>query len=412
LTESRALGHTWLPPLGTTSLDDVSGAMKMQVVRSRSNLLKRLLQWGWALIPTALLTASPVNVWAQAPSSEALTPDQHKSSTPWNPLTWQWVPTDAEIQKYRQSWNPLTHGPVLVTIADTLPPGQLYVRPFIYAQIAERSYTNQFAVGQGQRSGPVHLYSVQDPYLQFGYGINNHFQFGMATSMNSWWANDSEGYNQGRGGPWKTNTGMGDTSIYFKYRPIVQDPGNWRPSMTFHTQLNLPTGTWFTDTKKPPGGFAPIGRLPTTQFGSLAVTEGAVFRKNLEPFRINAGMYYTYHPPGNEGGDTTYVSDILNTRLVVEYIVSEKYGLAYNLELVSLHHMAWRTDGHAINRGPANGATTLGVEPAVQWRFGDSNFMAAAGCLFTVAGQNALDSIYPNVSLFWYWSETGKIIMR
>jgi hypothetical protein len=42
-----------------------------------------------------------------------------------------WVPTDEEIERYRSSWNPLTHGPILVTIADTLPKGQFYIRPFI-----------------------------------------------------------------------------------------------------------------------------------------------------------------------------------------------------------------------------------------------------------------------------------------
>jgi hypothetical protein len=74
--------------------------------------------------------------------------------------------------------------------------------------------------------------------------------------------------------------------------------------------------------------------------------------------------------------------------------------------------MSWRADGHAINRGPTRGSTILGIEPAIQWRFGNSNFLAAAGVLFTVAGQNSLDSFYPNFSIFWYWSETGKVIMR
>jgi hypothetical protein len=206
--------------------------------------------------------------------------------------------------------------------------------------------------------------------------------------------------------------GLGDTSLYFKYRPIVQDPDGWRPTMTFHTQLGLPTGKWLTGTEKPPGGFAPVGRLPTTQFGSLALTEGLVFRKNLRPFRINAGMYYTYHPPGSEGSENTYVADILNTRIVLEHIVNERRGLAYNLEFVGLHGMSWRADGHPINRGPRNGSNIIGIEPAVQWRFGNSNFLGAAGVLFIVAGQNALDSIFPNFSVFWYWSETGTVIMR
>ena len=72
----------------------------------------------------------------------------------------------------------------------------------------------------------------------------------------------------------------------------------------------------------------------------------------------------------------------------------------------------WRADGHAINRGQRSGSTTLGIEPAFQWRFGDSNFVGAAGVLFTVAGQNALDAIYPNFSIQWYWRKAGKVIMQ
>jgi hypothetical protein len=325
---------------------------------------------------------------------------------------WSWVPSDEEIAKYRNSWNPLTHGPILVTIADTLPPGQLYLRPFIYSQISEHQYGNRLTLATERQSGSAHLYSVQHPYLQFGYGITKHTQFGAATSVSTFWVNDSDAFNRGQGGPWTTNTGLGDTSVYFKYRPVVQDPDTRRPSVTLHTQLGLPTGKWLTDTQKPPGGFAPVGRLPTTQFGSLAVTEGVVLRKNIEPFRINAGMYYTYHPPGSEGPDNTYVGDILNTRLVIEHILDEARGLAYNIEFVGLHGLTWRADGHAINRGPQNGSNQLGIEPAIQWRFGRSNFFGAAGVLFTVAGQNALDSFFPNFSVFWYWSESGKIIMR
>lgn len=325
---------------------------------------------------------------------------------------WEWFPSEEELQKYRQSWNPLTHGPILVTIADTLPKGQLYTRPFIYSQISEHQYGNQLAFASERRSGGAHLYSVQHPFLQAGYGLTNHIQLGAATSVSSFWAKDSDAFNRGEGGPWKTNTGLGDTSLYFKYRAVIQDPDTWRPTMTFHTQLGLPTGKWFTATEKPPGGFAPVGRLPTTQFGSLALTEGIVLRKNLEPFRINAGVYYTYHPPGSEGNQNTYVGDIINTRLIFEHILDEKRGLGYNVEIVGLHGMSWRADGHPMNRGPSNGSTILGVEPAIQWRFGDSNFVGAAGVLFTVAGQNTLDSIFPNFSVFWYWSETGKVLMR
>jgi len=32
--------------------------------------------------------------------------------------------------------------------------------------------------------------------------------------------------------------------------------------------------------------------------------------------------------------------------------------------------------------------------------------------LFTAAGQNSIDAIYPNFSFFWYWNKGKQVIMR
>jgi hypothetical protein len=327
-------------------------------------------------------------------------------------LAWEWVPSEQEIKNYRQSWNPFSHGPMLLQAVDIQPKGQLSIRPFIFSQIGEKSYGNRLTLPTDRKDGPVHLYSVQHPFLNATYGITNHIELGLATSVASFWAKDTEEFNKGKGGPWTTNTGLGDTSLVIKYRPIVQNPETWRPSLTLYNQLVLPTGTWFTDTKKPPGGFAPLGRFPATQFGALGLTEGILFRKNTKPFRISGGVFYTYAMPGSEGGTTTYVPDLVNTRLIFEHILDDKKGLGYNIEFIGLHGLTWRADGHALNRGKQNGFNILGIEPAIQWRFGQSNFVGGVGVLFTVAGQNALDAVYPNFSIFWYWSKTGKVIMR
>jgi hypothetical protein len=108
---------------------------------------------------------------------------------------------------------------------------------------------------------------------------------------------------------------------------------------------------------------------------------------------------------------TTYSGDVINTRLIFEHILNDEKGLAYNLEFVGLHGLTWRADGHAINSGQKSGFTILGVEPVIQYRFSEA-IVAAAGVLFTVAGQNAIDAIYPNFSVFWYWNKSGKVIMR
>lgn len=128
----------------------------------------------------------------------------------------------------------------------------------------------------------------------------------------------------------------------------------------------LPTIRW-TGTERPPGGFAPLGRLPATRFGELGFTEGITFRKNRNPFRISGGVYYTYSAPGSDAGRTTYVGDIINTRLI--------------------------------------------FEPVIQFKFTDS-LVKAVGMLFTVAGQNARDAIYPNFSFQWYWNKGKQVIMR
>jgi hypothetical protein len=327
-------------------------------------------------------------------------------------IAWQWVPSDEEILRYRQSWNPFSHGPILISAVDIQPKGQLHLRPFIFSQIGERSFGNRFALSTESRGGPIHLYSVQHPFLQTAYGLTDHIEIGGATSLNTFWARDSDSFNRGQGGPVKVNTGIGDTSLIVKYRPIIQAPDTRRPSVTFFTQLVLPTGRWLTATERPPGGFSPLGRFPGTRAGEIGFSEGILFRKNLRPFRISGGVFYTYAAPGSVGEQTTYYGDVVNTRLTFEHILDDQRGFGYNIELVSLHGLTWRADGHAVNAGQQSGFSVLGIEPALQWRFGRSNFVGAAGVLFTVAGQNALDSIYPNFSLFWYWSQSGKVIMR
>lgn len=315
----------------------------------------------------------------------------------------EWTPSDEEIQRYRKSWNPFSHGPILLQAVDIQPKGQLSVRPFLFSQLGEHSYGNRFSLVTDRTNGPVHLYSLA-PSVNASYGLTNHVELGAATSLNAFWAQDAQGR-------FNTDTGLGDTSLIIKYRPIVQDPDGWRPSITLFSQLVLPTSRWITGTERPPGGFAPLGRLPNTRFGELGLTEGVMYRKNFRPFRISAAVFYTYSPPGNQGTMTTYTGDVVNTRLIFEHVLNEKRGLAYNIEFVGLHGLTWRADGHAITAGQKSGFTVLGIEPVIQYKFSDS-IVAAAGVLFTVAGQNAIDAIYPNFSIFWYWSKTGKVVMR
>lgn len=321
-----------------------------------------------------------------------------------------WTPSDEEIQHYRRSWNPFSEGPLLIQSVDIHPKGQLSVRPFLFSQISEHSYGNTLSAPGNRKNGSSHLYAVS-PLVTTTYGLTDHVELGAATSWNTFWARDSQGVTTGQGGPLTTNTGLGDLSIILKYRPVVQDPDSARPSFTNYNQLVLPTGRWVTGTERPPGGLAPLGRLPATRFGELAFTEGLTFRKNNQPYRISGGIYYTFSAPGSDAGQTTYVGDIINTRLTYEHFLDDKEGLAVNIELATVHTATWRADGHSINRGARGGSTVVGIEPAIQWRFSDSIVMGA-GVLFTAAGQNVADAIYPNFAIQWYWNQGKKVIMR
>jgi hypothetical protein len=63
---------------------------------------------------------TPDRGWAEesSPPPTPSTESPHADGSLWNPLTWKWVPTEEEIQKYRSSWNPFSHGPILNTGID------------------------------------------------------------------------------------------------------------------------------------------------------------------------------------------------------------------------------------------------------------------------------------------------------
>lgn len=317
----------------------------------------------------------------------------------------QWVPTEEEIRKYRRSWNPLTNGPILISGVDISPEGQYHAHPFFFAQISDRQYRNQLTTRTYPPS--ARLYSLS-PLVNFAYGWSDHIETelsfkGLAFTQN------------GPGDKEATSVGPADTSIFIKYRPIIQDPDGWRPSLTTFNQIVLPTDKW-TGTAKPPGGFTPIGRLPSTKFGALTWTEGLETRKNLRPFRISAGVFYSYHFPGHEEGLNTYPGDIINTRLIIEHILDDKRGFGYSLEFAGLHQLTWRADGHPVNVHPLDGLNTqnrtsslniIGVEPAIQFKIAE-NIVGAAGVLVPIAGQNTAAGIFPNFSIYFYGARGGK----
>jgi hypothetical protein len=327
---------------------------------------------------------------------------------PIHTAAWEWVPSQEEIQKYRRSWNPLANGPILLSGVDIQPKGQFLFQPFVFGQISNQRFGNQLTTDSVD--SPVHLRAVA-PTGIFAYGITDHLEANVVFS-GIWF--EASGANGSGGQRTMSETGIGDTTIYLKYRPIVQDPDTWRPSITIYNQIALPSSDWF-GTKSIPGGFSPLGRLPATRFGALSFTEGVLFRKNLRPFRFSGGVFYTYTAPGETAGVTTYPGDIVNTRFIVEHILDDERGFGYNLEFVTLHGLPYRLDGKTVNIAPTS-FDLFGVQPTLQYKFtsdGDGpQLVGAVGVLFTIAGRNNLDAVYPNLSLYYYWSSKGKVLMR
>jgi hypothetical protein len=165
----------------------------------------------------------------------------------------------------------------------------------------------------------------------------------------------------------------------------------------------LPTSDWAGSIGTPPvpGGFAPLGRLPSTHFGAPELTEAILFRKNLQPFRVSGGVYYSYGPPSTNSGVTQYYGDIFQYRLAFEQFLDESRGLAYAVEFVGIHGFPFRLDGKNVDAG----------RQTIEYNFTD-RIVGAAGVLLTAAGYDDVAAVYPNLSVYYYWNPRGKVLAR
>ncbi len=200
-----------------------------------------------------------------------------------------------------------------------------------------------------------------------------------------------------------------------KYRPIVQNPDSWGPSISLYSKLSLPTNQWF-GTPEVPGGFTPLSRVPSSRFGAVAVTEGFLFRNNLQPFRVTANLYYTYNAAGSgpEPGVTVYGGDLINGHLPLEHVLDEATGFGYLLELTTLNQLNNGLDGHSTNTTPAT-FSLVGIQPGLEYTFSRyetrAKLVGAIGVMFTVAGQNDIRATYPNISVKYFsTSPSGAVV--
>lgn len=240
------------------------------------------------------------------------------------------VTTEAEIPKYRAIWNPFSHGPILIQAVDIHSAGHFSIRPFSFTKIVEKSYGNQLVPFTEAKPGPVHVYSVQHPFINGAYGLTNHIEVGFRRSVNTFWAKDTT-TNNGTGSPWTVNTGLGDTTITH----ISSDDsrsGHAAPlrhvcfiTGTAHRRLvhRNRNSAWRV---RP---LESVSRYPIRSIGSDG---GCDISENFKPFRMSGGAYYTYQVPRSNAGQTTYTPDLINTRLIFEQILYDKTGFGNNLE--------------------------------------------------------------------------------
>ena len=217
---------------------------------------------------------------------------------------------DDAIARYRTMWNPFSAGPELVSSADLQPRGQFFVRPYFYSEVGYAQFgswpTNVSVLDQK-------LVSIA-PQVELSNGILDWLHPEMYLPETSWWQT------AGGGKPAENGNGFGDITAFLKWRFHVQQPDDWIPSLTETVFVALPTSSWAGSAGTPPipGGFAPLGRLPSTHFGAPELTEAILFRKNLRPFRVSGGVYYSYGPPSSSAGVRQYYGDIFQYRLAVE----------------------------------------------------------------------------------------------
>jgi len=311
-----------------------------------------------------------------------------------------WVPTDEEMAKYRQSWNPPTHGTTFTSSADVVRQGQWYTRAYVQGMIG--SGESQTTATSGSVASPFSPDAVSPAAIVY-YGLTRDVMIGGGTSFIYWHSNSPDPNGRTSG------SGIGTTSLVLKYRPIVQDPDSWKPSVALYSRLSLPTNRWF-GTPEIPGGFTPLSRVPSSRFGAVALTEGILFRKNLEPFRITGNVFYSYNFPGSgsEPGVTEYGGDLINTHLALEHVLNERTGFGYLLELVTLQQLGSRLDGHPVNTTPAT-FWLVGTQPGLEYTFAryesGAKLVGAIGVMFTVAGQHDIRATYPNISFKYFFEQ-------
>ncbi|MHB1285010.1 MAG: hypothetical protein ACYCYP_00380 [Leptospirales bacterium] len=309
------------------------------------------------------------------------------------------------LAAYRKMWNPITGGPNFTPLADTLPEGELNGRMFFYSRFTQAQYTDS----GGITGLPNGFYQTQ--LLLLGaiyYGWDSNTELVLLPSMITTFSEtDGQSLN---------GTGLNDLTMGIKHRWVIQNPSSWRPSISSAFLVTLPTSAWLgTPVQK--GGLPPLSVVPSTHFGSPALTTGLFVRKNVQPFRLMGDLFYTFNfpttgvLPGNSSSRQIQYGDLAQYRLALEDVFNDKTGFGGILELVGLSGLPFSIDGIRTSVQPTN-FNLVGLQPAVEYNLTE-RLMFSAGVLLPVFGNNEYMAMTPNFSIWYYWGAVdGKLLPR
>lgn len=307
------------------------------------------------------------------------------------------------LSAYRKMWNPITGGPDLSPLADTLPEGEFNGRMFFYSRFTQAQYTNSGGIA----ALPNGYYQTQ--LLLLGamyYGLTTNDELIILPSMITTFSEtDGQSLN---------GTGLNDFTFGIKHRWVIQNPSSARPSITSAFLVTLPTTTWL-GTPVPKGGLPPLSVVPSTHFGSPALTTGLFVRKNIQPFRVMGDLFYTFNfpttgvLPGQTASQQIQYGDLAQYRLAVEDVFNDKTGFGGILEFVGLSGLPFSIDGTGPSVHPTN-FNLIGLQPTIEYNLTE-RLMFSAGVLLPVFGNNEYMAMTPNFSLWYYWGSVGGKLM-
>ena len=268
-------------------------------------------------------------------------------------------------------------GPIIANSPAALPPGHLYVEPYVY---------------DVQSSG-VHAYGSQSFIL---YGVTRRFTMGFIPAF---------GYTRLRDGNSSSHVGVGDIALHAQYALTSLDVEHRVPAIAVAVEQSLPTGR-FDRLSRPANGFGagvytttvalyaqdvywmPNGRILRARLNLSGSWSGNARLADRSVYGTNDGFRGEASPGAALAFDSSW-----------EYSLSQHWGLA--LDLYYRHRAATRTIG-ADATGPvrltAGAADTYALVPAVEYNW-NARVGVIGGVRMIPASRNTTTSVTPVIAL-------------